>query len=393
MRNDSGVMDSGRGGWSLTTRPLLLLRMPVRSSLPRRVQHTRVTILVSGATSSIPDSFLAVKWWLFLPMRKRTRPGVQPMSVIRKGLEAGKPGSRERSAGDEKVSNVDRLSPATLLVNRLRIAGASVRAAGAVSTAGTVVVGAKIDGFAAKRAAVVDEFLILRDRHVAWYLPCHFMRSSDQSMRVDKAREKKEVRIAIKHRAAGILPRPFSFVTGTSRHLPPATPKPDRMEIIPFFKPQSLTLSRFHEFKELPPPKRKKSEEYGGLAEHNQGSATPNAYPRRPPGYGPRPGKLRKLTDRLPTASSLSCTLNCISCDSLNRSKLSRNLSVKKVYIRDRSLSGMPSLAYSWFTQSACACSNPHLPEEPNLSVKLEHAEGPSQVRRFVVDLWVSLAL
>jgi hypothetical protein len=37
-----------------------------------------------------------------------------------------------------------------------------------VGTAGAVVVRAKVDGFAAEGAAVVDEFLVLLDGHVVW---------------------------------------------------------------------------------------------------------------------------------------------------------------------------------------------------------------------------------
>lgn len=48
----------------------------------------------------------------------------------------------------------------------------SVRARGAVSAAGAVVVGAKVDGFAAKGAAVVDEFLVLLDGHVVLCIVC-----------------------------------------------------------------------------------------------------------------------------------------------------------------------------------------------------------------------------
>ena len=44
----------------------------------------------------------------------------------------------------------------------------SVFTACAVRAAGAVVVGAEVDCFAAERAAVVDEFLVLLDGHVDW---------------------------------------------------------------------------------------------------------------------------------------------------------------------------------------------------------------------------------
>lgn len=49
-----------------------------------------------------------------------------------------------------------------------RLQERSVRAAGAVRVDGAVVVRAKVDGLAAERAALVDEFLEFLDGHVDW---------------------------------------------------------------------------------------------------------------------------------------------------------------------------------------------------------------------------------